>query len=208
MGDCGSSKVSLPARLSRRSIVRSSIAFGAVLSVPFQAHADDLENPPAFANDRHQFEMLLPRRKLPSIFLPSQDGKKVKIAGEPGKILLINFWATWCGLCRTELPMLAKVQNALRDIISVIAISTDESDPRRMAAYLQSLGIRDLKILIDSEGYLSNRSGSNKDALFPLYGIPTTYLITPSGWIAGLISGVTDWTSREGQNLLAYYLRA
>jgi thiol-disulfide isomerase/thioredoxin len=65
------------------------------------------------------------------------DGRDVSLAALPGKVVLINFWATWCGPCRAEIPDLVKLQEKYRDGLQIIGISQDEAPVdvvRRFAA--------------------------------------------------------------------------
>ncbi|TWB87732.1 hypothetical protein FBZ93_12030 [Bradyrhizobium macuxiense] len=100
--------------------------------------------------------------------------------------------------------MLAKAQSAMGDLLSVVTVSTDEGNPARVTTYLRSLGALGLKTVIDDRGQLSKES-ADQPPVFPLYGIPVTYLVTRSRRIAGVISGATDWLTPEAQRLLAYY---
>jgi thiol-disulfide isomerase/thioredoxin len=192
--------------LPRRSLISGSVALMAIASLPRQAKSEEFENPPVLRNARRQFVVVMPRQQLPTTLLPSLNGKNAKLAREPGKILLINFWATWCGLCRIELPALARGQEAMPNV-SVVAISTDGSNPAKIATYLKNIGAQNLRILVDVDGRVSSANG-NDHAIFHLYEMPVIYLVTPSGWIAGFISGVTDWTTPDAHRLLAYYASA
>ncbi len=201
MRDCSKSATK---ELSRRRFMQASTVLAISASMPFRAKAGDFDRPPIFSNGRHQFEILMPRRYLSNVALSSLHGKTTKLAADPGKILLLNFWASWCAACRTELPMLETIQAALHDRVSVIAVSTDQPKANDVSNYLNSLGVERLIVLNDYEGHLSKpRAGA--DPWFPLYGMPITYLVTPSGWIAGSISGASDWLSPAGRRLLDYY---
>lgn len=207
MGDAMDFRKSTTKDLSRRNFVKASVALAISASTSQRARADDFDRPPVFSNGRHQFEILMPRRFLPDIALLDLHGKTTKLAAGPGRILLVNLWATWCAACRTELPMLEKTQAVLHDRVSVIAISTDRPKASDVSAYLKSLGVERLVVLNDYEGHLS-KPLPGADPWFPLYGIPITYLITPSGWIAGSISGASDWLSPAGRRLFEYYASA
>src|SRR5262245_44856764 len=57
------------------------------------------------------------------------DGRDVSLASLRGKVVLVNFWATWCGPCRAEIPDLIKLQDKYRDRLQIIGISQDEVPP-------------------------------------------------------------------------------
>lgn len=64
--------------------------------------------------------------KAPDFALQSVDGKKVKLSDYEGKIVVIDFWATWCGPCRRGVPDLVELQNQYKDNLVVIGISLDQ----------------------------------------------------------------------------------
>src|ERR1700726_2994078 len=73
----------------------------------------------------------------PEFQLDGVDGKPLSLASVRGKVVLLNFWATWCGPCRAEIPDLVTLQEKYRDRLQVIGISEDEASPdivKRFAA--------------------------------------------------------------------------
>ena len=69
--------------------------------------------------------------------LPTPDGGSFKLSAQRGKVVLVNFWATWCPPCRAEIPDLVRLQEKYRDRLQIIGISEDESAPevvKRFAA--------------------------------------------------------------------------
>jgi thiol-disulfide isomerase/thioredoxin len=144
---------------------------------------------------------------LPVVSLADLRDRPARVSAVPGNVLLINFWATWCEACRTDLPLLERFHEAARGRFKVVAVSADKTGKEKVRAYLEKLSIRHLPIYLDPDGRLAN---SSSDSLAPLrlYGVPITYLITPSGRIAGYISGSADWLSEDAQRLLAYYAAA
>ena len=93
--------------------------------------------------------------------------------------------------------------------VKVAAVSTDAAVQRqRIKPYLDRLFIRSLPIYLDPEGRLASNSASTEAPFSLLGGMPVTYLVTPSGRVAGYILGVADWLTVDAQNLLAYYANA
>src|SRR5467141_2578946 len=64
----------------------------------------------------------------PDFKLTSLDGKPVSLAGSRGKVVLLNFWATWCGPCRAEIPDLIALQRKYRDQLQIIGLTVDDDD--------------------------------------------------------------------------------
>jgi thiol-disulfide isomerase/thioredoxin len=188
--------------LSRR-VVLAGIG-GSLAGVSPVRGWDGLDDPPPLNNARHQFEIIMPSRLLPSIASTGLDGRPARLAPVPGRILLVNLWATWCDLCRIELPMLDRFQQVAGTTVEVVAVSTDKTSPAQVKDFLDRLRIRKLKVLLDPDQRIASNATSPEPPL-RIYGMPNTYLVTPSGRIAGNIAGATDWLAADAQRLLAYY---
>jgi len=74
--------------------------------------ARPIDNPPLFRTGRGQFTLIEPAQSLPSVSLTRPDGQPVRLAAVPGKVMLINVWATWCVACRIDLPLLNRFHEA------------------------------------------------------------------------------------------------
>jgi thiol-disulfide isomerase/thioredoxin len=77
----------------------------------------------------------------PDFLLSSLDGKPVSLAGARGKIVLLNFWATWCGPCRAETPDLIELQKKYKDTLQIIGLAVDVDDPEEVQKFAESFGI-------------------------------------------------------------------
>src|SRR5436305_14670373 len=64
----------------------------------------------------------------PEFKLDSIDGKPLSLASARGKVVLLNFWATWCGPCRAEIPDLIALQQKYKDQLQIIGLTVDEDD--------------------------------------------------------------------------------
>ncbi|HWK08882.1 MAG TPA: TlpA disulfide reductase family protein, partial [Vicinamibacterales bacterium] len=67
--------------------------------------------------------------RIADFSLRDLDGHQISSAGWAGKVVLVNFWATWCPPCRAEVPELVALQQKYRDQLQIIGISEDESSP-------------------------------------------------------------------------------
>jgi thiol-disulfide isomerase/thioredoxin len=192
---------------SRRTVCASLAALAALPFLSRQAHAGTYDDPPLFQTERHQFTLVRPSVELPAVSLTDLRGRSARITAVPGNVLLINFWATWCAACRTDLPLLERFHEAVRGPVNVAAVSSDKADREKVRVYLEKLSIRHLPVYLDPEARLASDSS---DSLAPLQlnGMPITYLVTPQGRIAGYISGPVDWLSDDAQRLLAHYTAA
>lgn len=194
---------------SRRGVLTVFAGTLAVLSKSIQSAAQENEIP-HFASDRYQFTELQPRQKIAPNLLFALDGRATPLTAFGGRPLLVNFWATWCPACRTELPILDRLQQELRHLhLQILAVSTDGGDRRSVIRYAESLKLNHLQLFWDPNGYLASHDPTNPhNAPFALYGMPITYGIAASGWIVGYMPGAADWTLPEGQKLIQFLARS
>jgi len=116
----------------------------------------------------------------PDFALRSADGTIVKLSDLRGKVVFVNFWATWCKPCREELPDIAKIYVEKRAAgLEVLTINYQE-DPGDARAFFTELGV-ELPILLD-------RSGSVYDQ-YRLQGLPDSFFVGRDGKLAALHYG-------------------
>jgi len=122
--------------------------------------------------------------------LPLRGGGTVALSQKRGKLVLVNFWATWCPPCRDEMPSLEKLANALDpQSFEVLAVSVDESwDP--VEKFLKPRS--PLTVALDQGGSVSQRYGTSK--------FPESYLVDSKGSVRLKFVGPRDWMD---QNVLA-----
>ena len=110
--------------------------------------------------------------------LKDMNGVNVRLSDYKGKVILLNFWATWCGPCKTEIPAFVELYDQYKDNgFVVLGVSTDD-DPETLRAYAESMKMN-YPILVgrDKEEIL--------DAWGPIYAIPTTFFVGRDGSICG-----------------------
>ena len=114
--------------------------------------------------------------------LQDMDGKSVDLASFKGRIVLINFWATWCGPCRAEIPSLVELQDKYHDDLTILGISID--DPAdKLKPYAAEFRMN-YPVLV------GNGHQDMQDAFGPLFGIPVSVLVGRDGRIALKHSGI------------------
>jgi thiol-disulfide isomerase/thioredoxin len=190
-------------RLSRRGLLRG-IAASAFAAAPAGAFASG--GPPPM----ERYRIVRPARNVGDFQLLGLDGATSRFSRFRGKVVLMNFWATWCPACRIELPALDRLQQVMgRDGLQVVSVSVDRGDQRRsVAQYVRERGIRNLPIYLDPESRIAHSEGSaDRRAPFALYGMPISYVISRTGDVQGYMLGEADWSSDAARNLLVYYLK-
>ena len=194
---------------SRRTVLRAMIGTAVSMAARAVTAAEDISIP-SFESGRYQFTILRPQIELPPVRLFGLDGKTIDLSSLRGKPILLNFWATWCAACRSELPILDRLlEENRRSGLQVIAVSEDRSDRETVARFVRINKIESLPIYRDPNGYVAFSDRDNeKKAPFALYGMPITYAITASGRVVGYMPGAADWTSGSAGELIDYLHRS
>lgn len=117
--------------------------------------------------------------EAPPLQFTTVDGKKVSLSDLKGKVVLLNFWATWCGPCRQEMPDIVKLYNSHKDRgLVVLGLSTDEKQ-ENLDAFLKENPLP----------YPVGRVTRDEAAPFGVKSLPTSILIDRSGTVVFDIDG-------------------
>jgi thiol-disulfide isomerase/thioredoxin len=193
---------------NRRTIVAGMMGAAASLAMPALPGRAGAGGPPPFATVRHQFTEVRGARPVPAAPIPRLGGGVLDLAALRGKMVLVNFWATWCPACRTELPILDRLAGNGRADLAVIAVATDR-DRSLVSPFVKKLKLRHLAIGFDPGGLVARAGASDGiDTPFALYGMPISFVLGVTGQVEGYITGEADWLSIEAGRLFDYYASA
>ncbi|MFQ5976394.1 MAG: TlpA family protein disulfide reductase [Candidatus Hydrothermarchaeales archaeon] len=124
----------------------------------------------------------------PDFTLADLTGNRVGVGSLKGKVVFMNFWATWCVPCRQEMPTMEKLHREMKDQgLGVVAVNIRES-PKAVQDFVDGLGLT-FTVLFDREGEVSKAYGA--------WGIPLTYIINRKGEFVGKVMGYREWDSQE-----------
>jgi peroxiredoxin len=129
--------------------------------------------------------------------LPDLDGQLLRLQDQRGKVVLLNFWATWCPPCLQEMPLMDQLYQALQQRPFVLWAVAMQEDRVKVAPFMDQHQFR-FTALLDRDGVVSAR--------YKLRGLPTTYLIDCHGNMVGWRSGPQEWTSEAVRTLLTALL--
>ena len=131
----------------------------------------------------------LDRRPLaPDFTLNDMDGRVHRLYGLRGKVVLVNFWATWCPPCRAEMPALQRAWDRLKDDdFAMLAVAVNENE-RSIANFLLTLSPPPTFTVLFDEHMDTSR-------LWPLKALPATFVVDKKGRVAYIMHGALDWDS-------------
>ncbi len=123
--------------------------------------------------------------EAPDFTLPSIGGGDVSLSDFRGKWVFVNFWATWCGPCVVEMPMMNNLYKELKDEgFDMVAISVDKNDAADVQAFVDEHKL-DFTILHDRD-----------NSIMKMYGVttlPLSYIISPEGHVIAQSLGAREW---------------
>lgn len=131
----------------------------------------------------------------PALRLSALDGAEVTLDAWKDKLVILNFWATWCTPCTVEMPSLEKLWRTYRARgLVVVGVSVDRGGPRPLIdPYLKNLDLT-FPILLDPQMETANS--------WKVPGVPATFVIRPGGEVTGMVVGFREWDSQEMKALL------
>lgn len=142
----------------------------------------------------------------PAEIIAASDIELSDLAGQParlrdfrGRVVLLNFWATWCAPCREEMPALQVLAQELGPQgLAVVGVNLKE--PRsKVEAFVQEHGLR-FPMLLDTEG----RAGQ----AYQVFALPATYVVDRRGMLVGAVLGIRDWVGADARAYLRQLLAA
>ena len=179
--------------------VIAQLAVFVILAVWLTPPRDVAAAAPSFQGDMQVYAPFDPPADPPDIKITDGDGEQIGLDAFAGKVVLLNFWATWCGPCKREMPALDRLQAEMGGSdFAVVAISIDRGGRKVVERWLKSNKIANLGIYLDPKSRLMRGLGTR--------GLPTSYILDRDGRVAGELEGSAEWDSDEAKTLLKFYM--
>lgn len=127
----------------------------------------------------------------PDFLLETLDGREVRLSDYRGHVVFLNFWATWCGPCKIEMPAMEHLYREFRPKgFAVLAVSIDAEGSEVTKPYRDALGLT-FTIAHDRDGLVGR--------LYGVRSLPQTYMVSREGVITHQIFGARDWRGHEAR---------
>jgi thiol-disulfide isomerase/thioredoxin len=176
--------------------IAAVIAAGAVTLV-FTHRADDQGGSPPLAGTVAHFSLSNPRLPAPAVAFSDVEGKEVSLAAFRGRVVLVNFWATWCLPCLKEMPALDRLQARVGNAdLVVAAVSIDRGGRATAEPWLEQNGIRNLTLYLDP--------AARTAMAFRVSELPVSVLIDRGGNVVGRMVGPAEWDAPEAEALVRH----
>ncbi|MDA0652814.1 MAG: TlpA family protein disulfide reductase [Proteobacteria bacterium] len=167
----------------------------------YAAKSSEKHGQPPLTGWMEKFTPTVKGEPVPQLGFRAKDGKDRNFSDFKGKILLVNFWATWCGPCIREMPSLLRLQKARGGSdFTVIALSQDLRGWPVVTPFLEKNDLTGLPVYVDKKTAISQG--------LLIKGLPTTILLDRQGRELGRLSGHAEWDSPEALALIDFYRAA
>jgi peroxiredoxin len=189
-----------------RAVLAVALVGGLVWALPVRRPGIDGGHHAAHAPALDAFEKagvteLREGHRTPALRLPRLDGGATALEEHRERLVVVNFWATWCEPCTAEMPTLEALWRQYRDRgLVVLGVSVDRGAPRvLLEPYVARLSLS-FPILLDADLSASRA--------WRVTGLPATFVVRPGGEAVGMALGAREWSSAEMRALLERYLPA
>ena len=178
--------------------VVAAVVVGSLMGV-LRHRSDVPGGPPPLAGTVAHFSLSNPRLPAPAVAFRDRDGADVPLSSFRGRVVLLNFWATWCLPCLKEMPSLDRLQGAFGGPdFTVVPVSIDRDGRAVAEPYFERLGIKNLALYLDPE--------SRTVFSFGVHDLPVSVLLGRNGRVVGRMAGPAEWDSPEAEALVRYLI--
>jgi len=180
--------------------IAACVAIMAIIGADSSTYArDNGDSGPPRTGWMEKFEQSSNPAPAPETTFTDESGTELTLRNFRGRVVLVNFWATWCGPCVREMPSLERLHNKLKGPdFSVIALSEDRKGWEKIGPFRDKLNLQDLPLYHDVKSKMMFATKAR--------GLPTTLLIGRDGTELGRLTGPAEWDTDEAVALIRYYI--
>ena len=150
-------------------------------------------------NELEDFELSKEKKNISNLIFKDHKEKEIYFSDFKGKILLVNFWATWCAPCIKEMPSLDRLESKINGDFDVIAISVDRDGVEKVTDFFDENKISNLEKFFDIKNSLAKEMN--------LYGVPTSFFVNKEGDLIGYYQGDMEWDNDTVINFINYLIK-
>ena len=154
---------------------------------------------PKLVNQMKKFKLTTITSARPDISWKDANDNKVTLELFDGKVVLLNFWASWCPPCIRELPSINRLQAKLGgDKFTVIALNIDRGGKPIASRFKQKLKLDKLDLHVDQKNAVAR--------LLKIKALPTTIVFDSKGREVGKMEAAAEWDTKEALSLIQYFI--
>ena len=181
-------------------LVAAVIAIAAVVTFFLRTQDATLSGTPPITGQVQNFAVAEQPRSGPETAWRTEKGEPVSLVEFRGRVVMLNFWATWCAPCIRELPSIDRLQAVLGgEDFAVIAVNIDRGGREVAAPFSARLGLKNLDLYLDADSTFSRAVGVNV--------MPTTIVYDRAGVERGRLEGAAEWDTPEALELLRWFIQ-
>ena len=150
-------------------------------------------------NELEDFELSKEKKNISNLIFKNHQEKKISFSDFRGKILLVNFWATWCIPCIKEMPSLDRLKSEVDGDFDVVAISVDRDGVEKVTDFFNENKINNLEKFFDIKNSLAKE--------IDLYGVPTSFFVNKQGYLIGYYQGDMEWDNDTVIKFINYLIK-
>ena len=145
------------------------------------------------------FELSKEKQNISDLKFKDNEGKEISFSDFQDKVLLVNFWATWCAPCIKEMPSLDRLKKKINKNFDVIAISVDRDGGKKVKDFFNENKITNLGKYFDIKNSLAKEMN--------LIGLPTSFFINKKGDLIGYFQGDMEWDNDTVIEFINYLIK-
>jgi len=159
----------------------------------FAAPALAKVSPDLLSGSLAKFKLAKEPKPLPDLAFTDADDKPVKLADYKGKVVLVNFWATWCPPCLEEMPAMERLWRKHKDAGFVLVAVSVDTDPQKVTPFVNEHKLT-FPIAFDAKMAIAERYG--------VRALPSSFIVGRDGTLAGLALGPRHWDGKASHRLI------